>query len=72
MNHMILLEGEVIDEHTIHVDKCLTGVSGKLKLLIELPGKPARSMDGNDFERYFKDIRIDLTGFKLNREKANE
>jgi len=72
MKHTILLEGEVIDEHTIHIEKGLTGVSGKLKLLVELPGKPARSADNDSFEQHFKYIQVDLTGFKFNREEAND
>jgi hypothetical protein len=72
MKHAILLEGELIDEHTIHIEKALTGVSGKLKILVEFPGKPAQPSDGDNFEKYFKDIQVDLKGFKFNSEEANE
>lgn len=70
MKHAIMLEGELLDEHTIHLEKALSGVTGKFKLVVELP---LRSESGKDvFRRHFMSIGIDMAGFKFDREKANE
>jgi hypothetical protein len=72
MKHAIMLEGELLDEHTIRIEKALSGITGKFKLVVELPGRPGSGPDKEDFRRHFMNVRVDLSEFKFNREEANE
>ncbi|MDX9801496.1 MAG: hypothetical protein RBT69_09195 [Spirochaetia bacterium] len=71
MKHTIVVEGELIDEHTIRIEHPLKGVLGKVKMILELPGQ-MDSSESDEFEKHFIDIGIDLAGYKFDREEANE
>lgn len=72
MKYAIAIEGELLDEHTIHIDQALKGVSGKFKLIVELPWKTQTISRQEEFRQYFMNINIDTSEFKFNREEANE
>jgi len=72
MKHSLILEGELIDEHTIHIEKALTGITGKLKIVVEIPDQPGSEAIQDDFDEYFMNAQVDMSGFKFSREEANE
>jgi hypothetical protein len=72
MKHAIMLEGELLDEHTIRIEKALSGITGKFKLVVELPGIPRSAAAKEDFRRHFMEIKADRSGFKFDQDEANE
>jgi hypothetical protein len=72
IKHVIMLEGELLDEHTIRIEKALSGVTGKFKLVVELPGIPRSATTKEDFRRHFMEIKVDMSSFKFDRDEANE
>jgi hypothetical protein len=72
MKYAIVLEGELLDEHTIRIEKTLPGVTGKFKLVVELPGVPEAASVKEEFRRHFMGVNVDMTGLKFDRDKANE
>jgi hypothetical protein len=72
LEHAIMLEGEMPNEHSIYFEKRLSGITGKFKLVVELPGRPGSVSAKEEFRRHFTNIRVDLSGFKFDRDEANE
>ena len=73
MSQRLVTSGDVVDEHTIRVESALKGISGKVNLTVEVPvpGNDDTQQD-DDFEGYFMTRNVDLSGFRFDREKANE
>ena len=71
MRQTLVVDGELIDEHTIHVEQALKGILGKVKMVLEIPDKEKEGSD-DEFERYFMNLSVDLSGFKFDRDEANE
>ncbi len=71
MRQTLYVDGEVLDEHTIHVKENLKAAIGKVKLIVEMPDQQETD-SASSFEQYFRNQNLDLKGFKFNRDSANE
>ncbi len=71
MRQTLAVDGELIDEHTIHVEQALKGVLGKFKMVLELPDH-VKDGRNDEFERYFMNFNVDLSSYKFDRDEANE
>jgi len=71
MKQTLVLDGELIDEHTIHVEQAIKGILGKVKMVLEVPNQ-AKCGSVDEFENYFMNLNVDLSNFKFDRDEANE
>ncbi len=71
MAHTVTVDGEIIDEYTIRVNRALKGVTGKVKVFVQASDEES-STSRDEFDRYFMAQNLDFPDYKFDRDQANE